>query len=89
MSQRPPARPGGREPPFPELLAPRRGRRGHTGAAALSTGTPPFGVWQDSALVAGTAWDDQIVEAIRTSETLLLLMTEDSVRPNSKGWRLP
>jgi tetratricopeptide (TPR) repeat protein len=53
-------------------------------ADTLVAGSPSFPVWLDRPeLRPGEAWDEQIVEAIRTCRGLLFVMTTDSVRPNS------
>jgi tetratricopeptide (TPR) repeat protein len=50
----------------------------------LVAGSPSFPMWLDKPeLRPGEDWDEQIVEAIRTCQGLLLVMTTDSVRPNS------
>ena len=58
-------------------------------AAALEAGAPSIGVWLDKLekdrhrLRPGEAWDEQIVEGIRACESLVFLLTADSVHPNS------
>jgi tetratricopeptide (TPR) repeat protein len=53
-------------------------------ADALTAGPPPILVWVDKReLRPGEDWDEQIVEAIKTSRGLLFVMTTDSVKPNS------
>jgi tetratricopeptide (TPR) repeat protein len=53
-------------------------------ADTLVAGPPSIPVWLDKRdLRPGEAWDEQIVEAIRTCRGLLFVMTTDSVRPNS------
>jgi tetratricopeptide (TPR) repeat protein len=58
-------------------------------AAALEGGDPSIGVWLDKLekdrhrLRPGEAWDEQIVEGIRACDTLVFLLTPDSVHPNS------
>ena len=58
-------------------------------AAALEGGDPPLAVWLDKLekerhrLRPGEAWDEQIVEGIRTCESLIFLLSSDSVHPNS------
>jgi tetratricopeptide (TPR) repeat protein len=53
-------------------------------ADALVAGPPSFPVWLDRRqLRPGEDWDEQIVEAIRTCRGVLLVMTTDSVKPNS------
>jgi tetratricopeptide (TPR) repeat protein len=53
---------------------------------ALAAGPPAYAVWLDQRqLRPGSAWDDQIVEAIRTAESLLFVMTQDSVNSRSKA----
>jgi hypothetical protein len=50
----------------------------------LVQGPPSIPVWlDDRELVAGTDWDEQIVEAIRDCGSLIFVMTRDSVTPNS------
>ena len=51
---------------------------------ALIAGPPSIQVWLDKReLVAGTDWDEQIVEAIRDCESVIFVMTSDSVAANS------
>ena len=51
---------------------------------ALAAGPPSYTVWLDKRqLRPGSAWDEQIVEAIRTAESLLFVMTRDSVNSQS------
>src|SRR5205823_969519 len=46
----------------------------------LTAGPPRFEVWVDKRrLHAGFDWDSQLVEALRKSETLLFVMSPDSV----------
>jgi tetratricopeptide (TPR) repeat protein len=56
----------------------------------LAQGPPPIAVWLDKReLVAGSDWDDQIVEAIRDCASLIFVMTRDSVTSKSvckKEW---
>jgi len=53
-------------------------------ADRLAEEPSPFLVWLDKRkLRPGEDWDEQIVEAIRVCRGLLLVMTKDSVRPNS------
>ncbi|MDQ1590457.1 MAG: hypothetical protein QOG71_1084 [Pyrinomonadaceae bacterium] len=53
-------------------------------ADKLQSGPPELPVWLDKrALQPGLAWDEQLVEAIRTCDTLLFVMTRDSVKANS------
>lgn len=53
-------------------------------ADKLQSGPPEFSVWLDTrAIQSGLAWDEQLVEAIRTCETFLFVMTRDSVKANS------
>jgi tetratricopeptide (TPR) repeat protein len=53
-------------------------------ADKLQSGPPEFPVWLDRrALQSGLAWDEQLVEAIRTCDSLIFVMTRDSVKPNS------
>ena len=58
-------------------------------AAALEGGDPPLGVWLDKLekdrhrLRPGDAWDDQIVEGIRTCDSLIFLLSTDSLHPKS------
>jgi tetratricopeptide (TPR) repeat protein len=50
----------------------------------LAIGEPPTVAWIDLRDVpSGVDWDDAISEAIKTCETLIFIMTPDSVRPNS------
>jgi tetratricopeptide (TPR) repeat protein len=50
----------------------------------LTAGPPPFEVWLDKhRLRPGFDWDSQLVEALRLSETLLFLMSPDSVEDGS------
>lgn len=57
---------------------------------ALTSGPPSIPVWMDKReLIAGTDWDDQIVEAIRACASVLFVMTRDSVTSKSvckKEW---
>ncbi len=50
---------------------------------ALETGSPPQRVWLDKRNLRPGNWDMQITEAIRTCESLLFIMTHDSVQDNS------
>jgi tetratricopeptide (TPR) repeat protein len=51
---------------------------------ALEAGRPPLPVWLDvEGLVAGRQWTDQLDEAIRECDTLLFVITPDSVREGS------
>jgi hypothetical protein len=51
----------------------------------LAKGTPPVHAWLDvQDIPAGVDWDDAIAEAIKACETLIFIMTPDSVRPNSE-----
>jgi tetratricopeptide (TPR) repeat protein len=53
-------------------------------ADALEAGPPPTPVWLDNRqLQPGQDWDEQIVEAIRTCDSFLFVMTRDSVEPQS------
>ena len=53
-------------------------------ADALADGVPPVRVWGDwRDLRPGENWHEQIVEAIRECDTLLFVMTRDSVRADS------
>lgn len=56
----------------------------------LAQGPPPIPVWLDKReLVAGSDWDDQIVEAIRDCASVIFVMTRDSVTSKSvckKEW---
>jgi tetratricopeptide (TPR) repeat protein len=53
-------------------------------ADTLAGGPSRFPVWVDKRdLRPGTDWDEQVAEAIRTCRGLLLILTADSVRPNS------
>jgi len=50
----------------------------------LKAGPPSFSAWLDKReLKPGSHWDEQIVEAIRSCESLLFVMTNDSVRGRS------
>jgi hypothetical protein len=51
----------------------------------LAAGPPAFPVWLDRReLKSGQDWDEQIVEALRSCEGLLFLMTRDSVTGQSE-----
>jgi hypothetical protein len=51
----------------------------------LAAGPPAFPVWLDKReLKSGQDWDEQIVEALRSCEALLFLMTPDSVSAKSE-----
>jgi hypothetical protein len=51
---------------------------------ALAAGPPPLPVWLDKRkLRPGEDWDDQLVEAIKICESLIFIMTRDSVQSNS------
>jgi tetratricopeptide (TPR) repeat protein len=50
---------------------------------ALEAGPPPIEVWLDKRKLRPGDWDTQIVEAIRNCESLLFVMTIDSVKDNS------
>jgi TIR domain len=51
----------------------------------LAIGDPPVHAWLDCQdIPAGVDWDEAIAEAIKTCETLIFIMTPDSVRPNSE-----
>ncbi len=51
---------------------------------ALSAGPPPILAWLDRRkLIPGMDWDEQIAEAIRTCDSLIFVMTRDSVSPLS------
>src|SRR6185369_14358639 len=53
-------------------------------ADELQSGPPSIPVWLDRReLTPGRDWDESIVEALRTCDGLLFLMTPDSVDPNS------
>ena len=53
-------------------------------ADALTAGSPPIGVWLDQRqLRLGEGWDEQIIEAIRSCNSLLFVMTRDSVEDES------
>lgn len=53
-------------------------------ANKLVAGPPSYPVWVDKRdLRPGEDWDEQIVEALRTCRGLLLVMTTDSVSPES------
>ncbi len=50
----------------------------------LTAGPPPIAAWLDKRQIKpGQDWDDQIVEAIRTCESLIFIMTPDSVESES------
>jgi tetratricopeptide (TPR) repeat protein len=54
-------------------------------ADALAAGFPSIPVWiAKRELRPGVDWDEQIVEAIQRCRGLLLVMTEDSVKPESE-----
>jgi tetratricopeptide (TPR) repeat protein len=47
---------------------------------ALAAGPPPIQVWLDKRqLIPGRDWDEQLAEAIKTCDSLLFIMTRDSV----------
>ncbi len=51
----------------------------------LKAGPPSIPVWLDQRDIrAGMEWDEKIVEAIRICESLIFIMTLDSVKPQSK-----
>src|SRR5262245_32649265 len=51
---------------------------------ALQAGLPPIPVWLDKRdLIPGEDWDSQVAQAIRTCDSLLFVMTRDSVGPQS------
>jgi hypothetical protein len=51
---------------------------------SLLAGPPSIPVWLDKREIKqGQDWDEQIVEAIRTCDSLIFLMTSDSVEPKS------
>jgi tetratricopeptide (TPR) repeat protein len=53
-------------------------------ADELISGSPAIRVWIDKRdLRPGEAWDEQLVEAIRTCKGILFIMTRDSVDPRS------
>lgn len=53
-------------------------------ADALQVGPPAFPVWLDKRrLRPGDPWDEQLVEAIRECDSLLFVMTRDSIHPRS------
>ena len=53
-------------------------------ADVLQAGPPSFSVWLDKRhLQPGRDWDAQIVEAIRDCDSLLFVMTADSVEDRS------
>jgi tetratricopeptide (TPR) repeat protein len=53
-------------------------------ADALEADEPPFEVWFDKRkLEGGDDWDTQLVEAIKTCDSLLFIMTPDSVEDES------
>jgi hypothetical protein len=50
----------------------------------LKAGPPSIQVWLDKRdLKPAKDWDDQIVDAVRTCESLIFVMTRDSVKPQS------
>ena len=50
----------------------------------LTAGPPPYPAWLDKRrLQPGPDWDDQIAEAIRSCDSLLFVMTRDSVKRQS------
>lgn len=50
----------------------------------LQAGPPSFPTWVDKRrLKPGRDWDDQLVEAIRTCESVIFIMSVDSVREGS------
>ena len=51
---------------------------------ALTAGPPSIPVWMEKRrMVGGTDWDEQLVEAIRDCDSLIFVMTRDSVASNS------
>ena len=51
---------------------------------ALTAGPPSIPVWMEKRqMVGGTDWDEQLVEAIRDCDSLIFVMTRDSVESNS------
>jgi len=53
-------------------------------ADAVSAGPPPYPVWVDQRdLRPGEDWDDQVVEALRSCQGVLFVMTEAGVEPDS------
>src|SRR5215208_6860058 len=51
----------------------------------LQAGPPKFSAWLDRREIKpGQDWDTQIVEAIRTCESLIFVMTPDSVEDESE-----
>ncbi len=53
-------------------------------ADTLAAGPPPIPIWLDKRkLQAGQDWDEQLVEAIRICDSLLFVITPDSVKANS------
>src|ERR1700737_2263565 len=52
-------------------------------ANALETESSPLQVWLDRRNLKPGSWDIQITEAIRTCDSLLFVMTYDSVHHNS------
>jgi len=50
---------------------------------ALEAGPPPIKVWMDKHDLQPGDWDSQIAEAIRSCESLLFVMTRDSVEDGS------
>lgn len=52
-------------------------------ADALAAGPPPFSVWLDQRCIApGADWDTEIAGALKSCDSLLYVMTRDSVRDN-------
>ncbi len=50
----------------------------------LNAGPPPISAWLDKRdIKPGQDWDDQIVEAIRTCDSLIFVMTQDSIESES------
>ena len=53
-------------------------------AEALETGTPPLDPWVDKLkLRPGPDWDEQLEQAIRVCDSLIFVMTPDSVEHRS------
>ena len=61
-------------------------------ADALAAGRPAFRAWVDQReLKPGMDWDEQLAEAIRGCDSLIFVMTVDSVDPQStckREWTL-
>jgi hypothetical protein len=49
----------------------------------LSAGPPPIPIWFDKRqLRPGEDWDEQLIEAIKICESIIFVMTRDSVQPD-------